>query len=87
MFFLKAFYWGHKGARDNYALQFQNLVEHGYNSLGEMPVIIGECGIPMDIKLVFPCTIIIFADVLTKRLGITVGGRHLRRKILFGICE
>ena len=58
MFFLKAFYWGQKGARDNYALQFQNLVEHGYNSLGETPVIIGECGIPMDIKLVFSCDII-----------------------------
>ena len=53
MFFLKAFYWGQKGARDNYALQLQNLVEHGYNSLGETPVIIGECGIPMDMKSVF----------------------------------
>ena len=53
MFFLKAFYWGQKGTRDNYALQLQNLVEHGYNSLGETPVIIGECGIPMDMKFVF----------------------------------
>ena len=59
MFFLKAFYWGQKGTRDNYALQFQNLVEHGYKSLGETPVIIGECGIPMDMKYVFsPCNII-----------------------------
>ena len=54
MFFHKAFYWGQKGARDNYALQLQNIVEHGYKSLGETPVIIGECGIPMNIKLVFP---------------------------------
>ena len=68
MLFLKAFYWGQKGARDNYALQFQNIVEHGYNSLGETPVIIGECGIPMDIKLVFPCNIIFFVNILTKRL-------------------
>ena len=91
MFFLKAFYWGQKGTRDNYALQLQNLVEHGYNSLGETPVIIGECGIPMDMKLVFSsCYIIIiyFPDILTKRFGvITVERRHLRLKILFGICE
>ena len=60
MFFLKAFYWGQKGARDNYSLQLQNIVEHGYNSLGETPVIIGECGIPMDLKLVFPCNIVNF---------------------------
>jgi len=38
MFFLKAFYWGQKGARDNYALQFQNIVEHGYKSLGGVTV-------------------------------------------------
>ena len=87
MFFLKAFYWGQKGARDNYTLQFQNIVEHGYKSLGETPVIIGECGVPMDLKLVFPCNIINFADILTKLLRVTVGRRHLRRTILFGICE
>ncbi len=50
MFPLKAFYWGHAGARDNYSLQIKNIVEHGYKSLGERPVIIGECGIPMDLK-------------------------------------
>ena len=50
MFPLKAFYWGQKGARDNFSLQIRNIVEHGYRSLGETPVIIGECGIPMDLK-------------------------------------
>ncbi|SJL04818.1 uncharacterized protein ARMOST_08189 [Armillaria ostoyae] len=50
MFPLKAFYWGHAGARDNYSLQIKNIVEHGYKSLGERPVIIGECGIPMDLN-------------------------------------
>ncbi|KAH9921814.1 glycoside hydrolase superfamily [Fomitopsis serialis] len=50
MFPLKAFYWGHRGARDNFALQIQNIVEAGYRSLGERPVIIGECGIPMDMN-------------------------------------
>ncbi|KAI0658179.1 glycoside hydrolase [Cubamyces menziesii] len=50
MFPLKAFYWGQKGARDNFALQVRNIVEAGYRSLGETPVVIGECGIPMDMN-------------------------------------
>ena len=50
MFPLKAFYWGQKGARENFSLQIRNIVEEGYKSLGETPVIIGECGIPMDMK-------------------------------------
>ncbi|KAI0672041.1 glycoside hydrolase [Trametes maxima] len=50
MFPLKAFYWGQKGARDNFALQIRNLVEAGYRAMGESPVIIGECGIPMDMN-------------------------------------
>ncbi|KAG8938934.1 hypothetical protein FRC04_007323, partial [Tulasnella sp. 424] len=33
----KAFYWGHKSARENYALQLKNIVEEGYKSLGENP--------------------------------------------------
>ena len=52
MFPLFAFYWGQKGARDNFALQIRNLVEAAYRSLGENPVLIGECGIPMDMKYV-----------------------------------
>ncbi|OBZ77054.1 hypothetical protein A0H81_02987 [Grifola frondosa] len=50
MFPLKAFYWGQQGARDNFSLQIRNLVEAGYRSLGEKPIIIGECGIPMDMN-------------------------------------
>ncbi|KAJ3921255.1 glycoside hydrolase family 5 protein [Lentinula edodes] len=50
MFPLKAFYWGHKGARDNFALQIRNIVQEAYQVLGETPVIIGECGIPMDMN-------------------------------------
>ncbi|KAK7052960.1 hypothetical protein VNI00_004280 [Paramarasmius palmivorus] len=50
MFPLKAFYWGQRGARDNYALQMRNIVEAGYKVLGEKPVIIGECGVPMDMN-------------------------------------
>jgi hypothetical protein len=50
MFPLKAFYWGHKGARDNFSLQIQNIVEEGNKSLGEIPVLFGECGVPMDMN-------------------------------------
>lgn len=50
MFPLKAFYWGHKGARDNFSLQICTLAEEAYKSLGNVPVVIGECGIPMDMK-------------------------------------
>jgi len=50
MFLLKAIYWGHKGARDNFLLQIRNVVEAGYKSLGETPVFIGECGVPMDMN-------------------------------------
>jgi len=47
---LKTFHWGHKGARDNFATQIRTLVEAGYRSLGERPVLIGECGVPMDMN-------------------------------------
>lgn len=52
MFLLKAFYWGQQGVRDNYALQIGTLVEKARIALGPMPVIIGECGIPIDLKYV-----------------------------------
>lgn len=50
MFLLNAFYWGQKGARKNFSLQIRNIVEAGYRILGETPVIIGETGLPMDMK-------------------------------------
>ncbi|KAF8595793.1 glycoside hydrolase family 5 protein [Ceratobasidium sp. AG-I] len=51
MFPLKALYWGHSGARANYTLQIGNIVRAGYDSLrSARPVIIGECGIPMDMN-------------------------------------
>lgn len=52
MFPLKAFYWGQSGARDNFSLQISNIANEAYRSLGEKPVIIGECGIPMDMQYV-----------------------------------
>lgn len=53
MFPLQAFYWGQKGARDNYSLQIRNIIDTGRKVLGEMPILIGECGVPMDMKYVF----------------------------------
>ncbi|VDB96739.1 unnamed protein product [Peniophora sp. CBMAI 1063] len=50
MFLPKALYWGQIGARDNVSLQIRNIVEEGYKSLGERPVVIGECGLPMDMN-------------------------------------
>lgn len=52
MFPLKALYWGQKGARDNYSLQIKNIIDTGHKVLGETPILIGECGIPMDMKYV-----------------------------------
>ena len=52
MFWARAMYWGHASARDNFALQLGNLALQAYESLGDTPVIIGECGIPMDMKSV-----------------------------------
>lgn len=54
MFVLRALYWGQAGVRENYKLQISNIVTEGYKSLGNTPVIIGECGIPMDMKSVYP---------------------------------
>ncbi|KZS86841.1 glycoside hydrolase family 5 protein [Sistotremastrum niveocremeum HHB9708] len=50
LFILKALYYGHASARNNYSLQLRNIVEAGYRSLGEKPVIIGETGVPMDMN-------------------------------------
>lgn len=51
MSLMRAIYWGRNGARANYHLQISTIVRAAYSSLsGSVPVIIGECGIPMDMK-------------------------------------
>ena len=49
---LRSFYWGQRGARENYALQISNIVQAAHKALGDAPVFVGECGVPMDMKLV-----------------------------------
>ncbi|EKM57344.1 glycoside hydrolase family 5 protein [Phanerochaete carnosa HHB-10118-sp] len=39
-----------RGAWDKYALHTRNIAEEVYRSLGEKPVVIGECGVPMDMN-------------------------------------
>ena len=52
MFVLKGFHWGQAGARDCFSVQIKNLVEAGYKALGEVPVVLAESGVPMDMKCV-----------------------------------
>jgi len=47
---LKPFYWGQKGAHDKLITQIRTLAGAGYPSLGERPIVIGECGVPMDMN-------------------------------------
>jgi hypothetical protein len=50
MYIWNALYFGREAAKQNYALQIKNIVESSREKLGEVPVIIGETGVPMDIK-------------------------------------
>jgi hypothetical protein len=49
MFIWNALYFG-EGLRKNYALQIKNIVGAARKELGPVPVIFGECGVPMDLK-------------------------------------
>ena len=81
MFPLKTFYWGHKGAQENYALQIRNIVEKAYDALGERPVLLGECGVPMDMKYAQLC----FLSILeAHRIRGTVKAKLLRRETSSG---
>ncbi|WWD20684.1 hypothetical protein CI109_105160 [Kwoniella shandongensis] len=50
MFVLRALYFGKEAAKTNYALQIKNLVLEARLKLGPVPVVIGECGVPMDLN-------------------------------------
>lgn len=46
---LSCVYFG-KSVRDNYALQIRTLVAKARDKLGDVPIVFGECGIPMDLN-------------------------------------
>ena len=50
VFPLKAFYWGQHGVRENYFRQIRGIIDSAHAVLRDVPVLIGECGIPMDMK-------------------------------------
>ncbi|KZT50302.1 glycoside hydrolase family 5 protein [Calocera cornea HHB12733] len=50
MFLPKALYWGDAGAKANYTLQIGNIVQSVYPNAGERPVVVGECGVPLDMN-------------------------------------
>ncbi|KAI1848603.1 hypothetical protein JX266_005462 [Neoarthrinium moseri] len=50
MFVLNGLYFGSSGLRRNYRKQIGNIVAYGRASLGKLPVVIGEIGIPYDIN-------------------------------------
>lgn len=50
MFIAHALYWGRRGVKRNYARQMATLVDEARKRIGEVPIVIGECGIPMDLN-------------------------------------
>ncbi len=45
-----ALHWGEDGVKKNYALQIGKIVQAARKKLGDVPVVFGECGVPMDLK-------------------------------------
>ncbi len=50
MFIGKAMYWGEQGVRQNYLTQLKTQAKWGRLSLGEVPILVGEIGLPYDIN-------------------------------------
>ncbi|KAK4056119.1 hypothetical protein OIO90_002850 [Microbotryomycetes sp. JL221] len=50
MFLLKALYFGPWGLRRNYKKQIQTIVEQTYRQMGELPIVLGETGVPFDLN-------------------------------------
>nr|XP_019008152.1 cytoplasmic protein [Kwoniella pini CBS 10737]OCF46933.1 cytoplasmic protein [Kwoniella pini CBS 10737] len=50
MFIGKALYFGARGAKVNYSKQIKTLVLEARLKLGAVPVVFGECGVPMDLN-------------------------------------
>ncbi|PKI84859.1 hypothetical protein MVES_000809 [Malassezia vespertilionis] len=52
MFILCAVYFGARGLARNYYYQLSQLVRRGYERVGQVPVLIGEAGVPYDVNQV-----------------------------------
>ncbi|KDE05055.1 hypothetical protein, variant [Microbotryum lychnidis-dioicae p1A1 Lamole] len=50
MFLLRALYFGRNGTRKNYTAQIREVIQSGYRTLGELPIILGETGVPFDLN-------------------------------------
>ncbi|WFD00469.1 hypothetical protein MYAM1_003218 [Malassezia yamatoensis] len=50
MFILRAIYFGTQGLAKNYYYQLKQLTTAGYDSLGRVPIVVGEVGIPFDVN-------------------------------------
>ncbi|KAM0787111.1 hypothetical protein ACM66B_006366 [Microbotryomycetes sp. NB124-2] len=50
MFLLKALYFGPWGLTKNYKKQIRNIVQAAYRNIGEVPVVLGETGVPFDLN-------------------------------------
>ncbi|SCZ96082.1 BZ3500_MvSof-1268-A1-R1_Chr8-1g09992 [Microbotryum saponariae] len=50
MFLLRALYFGRNGIRKNYTAQIREVIQSGYRTLGELPIILGETGVPFDLN-------------------------------------
>lgn len=50
MFIGRAVYFGKRGVKENYALQIRNIVDAAHKRIGEVPIVFGECGIPIDLN-------------------------------------
>ncbi|KAK4047845.1 hypothetical protein OIV83_005188 [Microbotryomycetes sp. JL201] len=50
MFLLKALYFGPWGLTKNYKKQIRNIVQAAYRKIGEVPIVLGETGVPFDLN-------------------------------------
>ncbi|KAM0749528.1 glycoside hydrolase [Meredithblackwellia eburnea MCA 4105] len=72
MFLLKALYFGRSGLKKNYATQIRNILNSGLRSIGELPLILGETGVPFD---------------LNGRNAFDTGDFHYQERMMDAICS
>ena len=81
MFLYKALYWG-QGVKDNYAKQIRNIVTSARLKLGDVPVIFGECGVPIDLKLVAEHRVPILLISYSNEEAFKTGNFHQQERMM-----